>query len=535
MTVKPLLAGGLLLGLAAAETSVTPAIEGADLFKNGLVVLRASFPAAAAGEYVWEDAPTAVHGSFWVEGDTVLETRGGSRSVLETVRAEGATGDPQKDLAGQEVRVFLEDTTPKTGVVWELPEEEAAPPEIVDPFMRGAPRREEPPEATSGTFLVLRTEEGERVMIARSRIRWIEAPDRFAPQQRRVERPVLRFKVGEGGGEDARVRVSWLARGMSWAPSYRVELGEGGKMVIEQSAVIRNELIDLEGTELGLISGFPNVRFGEVESPLWPGTTLAGFFSQLGQPFGRPSLAIAQNIASNAMSYAGGAGALPDLGEPGVGSDDLHIEAVGARDLAKGESLALSVDAADADFERVVEWTVPDARDARGRYAHREMGDGSDEPWDAVRFRNPFDFPMTTAPAMIRDGGRFRGQTRSDWVNPGEVNCLRVTKALSVRAEYSEVEEEGEREIVWIGGNDYQRTKVKGTMKLRNARGEAVTMSIRAEFSGELLEADRDPGKRLRTEGVGSVNPRRELVWDFELGAGEEAEFGFRYSVLVDR
>ena len=87
---------------------------------------------------------------------------------------------------------------------------------------------------------------------------------------------------------------------------------------------------------------------------------------------------------------------------------------------------------------------------------------------------------------------------------------------------------------MWVGGNDYRRTKVKGTLLLHNFRGKEVTLSIRSCFSGELLEADGSPEARLRTEGVTSVNPRRELVWTLKLAPGEEKILAFRYSVLVD-
>jgi hypothetical protein len=271
-----------------------------------------------------------------------------------------------------------------------------------------------------------------------------------------------------------------------------------------------------------------------VDSPLWPHANLASFFSQLsGQRWGGGNPVTSQIMSNAISSYEPPAGTLPDVEESGAGSADIYIQPIGARELAKGESLAMSVARKEAAFERVVEWSVNDPRDPRGRYTRREPSD-EEAPWDAVRFRNPFDFPMTTAPAMIVEQGSFRGQTRSDWVNPGQVNCLRVTKALSVRAEYHEVEEEGKREVVWIAGDDFRRTTAKATLKLHNARATPVTMSIRMEFSGELLEADRNPEKRLRTEGISSVNPRRELLWDIQLEPGEEAAIGFRYSVLVD-
>ena len=51
---------------AAEETVVTPAIESVGLFKNGLAVVRATFPVKGPGSYRWDKVPRVVHGSFWV-------------------------------------------------------------------------------------------------------------------------------------------------------------------------------------------------------------------------------------------------------------------------------------------------------------------------------------------------------------------------------------------------------------------------------------------------------------------------------------
>lgn len=540
MKLRLLCLAPLLAAAARSETPVDPTIDGVELFKNGLAVVRASFPAPAAGDYLWNEAPRAVHGTFWVESDMPVETRGGLKTEREVADGESASGDLQRDLAGHEVVVHFKSGEQITGKVWTLPDPAPEPPDVPEPArdLFASPSRQpaqrtlKPQQpSTTGSFLVVETGDGQRQLLDRSLIARIETGAGFAPRTRWVEKPTLRFKVADAGDPQRRIRVSWLAHGLSWAPSYLVELGDNGRMEIEQAAVIRNELLDLNATEIGLISGFPHIRFDEVDSLLWGGTTLDSFFSQLGGPTNRPTFAIASNVAYQSSSPS----PLPDLSEPGASGDDLHIEPIGPRDLARGESLSLPVARKSTDFERVVEWTVPDPRNARGRYQTGADDDDRDEPWDAISFRNPFAFPMTTAPAMIRDDGHFRGQTRSDWVNPGQTTCLRVTKALSIRADYTEIEEEDGREIVYIAGDDYQRTNVKGTLKLHNSRGEAVRMNVTAEFSGELLEAGRDPEKSLRTEGVSSVNPRRELKWTFDLGAGESTEISYRYSVLVDR
>jgi hypothetical protein len=96
-----------------------------------------------------------------------------------------------------------------------------------------------------------------------------------------------------------------------------------------------------------------------------------------------------------------------------------------------------------------------------------------------------------------------------------------------------ENEEEGERRIVSIGGRTFRETDVAGELSATNHRKEAVALLIRRRFSGELLEADREPTVNQLEEGVYDVNRRNELVWNVEVQAGESITLGYRYKVLV--
>jgi hypothetical protein len=123
----------------------------------------------------------------------------------------------------------------------------------------------------------------------------------------------------------------------------------------------------------------------------------------------------------------------------------------------------------------------------------------------------------------------------SFWVNKGEEATIHITKALSIRTRSVEHEEPGKREIVYIAGDDYQKTVVKGELFLSNHRDETVKVVIRRRFSGELFGADGNPQCVLREEGVWSVNKRNELTWTLTLDAGDEKNVAYRYSVLVNR
>ena len=97
---------------------------------------------------------------------------------------------------------------------------------------------------------------------------------------------------------------------------------------------------------------------------------------------------------------------------------DLHFEPIGKRSLLDGETLSLTLAKAKVDYERIVEWTV-------ANQAQSKDGEASNEDvWDVLHFRNPFTFPMTTAPAMVTEKGQFNGQRTCYWANAGEETSL---------------------------------------------------------------------------------------------------------------
>ena len=523
----------------AGETAITPATRSAALFKNGVVLIRTGFDAPAAGDYVWVDPPPSVHGAFFVEGVQGIAVRSTQRDMPAT-GVEMLTGSLQQDLSGADVSVTLAGEGGQTfsevqGTVWRQPADTKRtwntrydPQNPYASLIQGNAAGQG--AQMSGSYLVMEAGGG-RQYLATSRISAVKVLKPAAARPP-VTHSVLIFFVPAAGPVD----ISFLTRGMAWIPSYRVDLTGPKQLRLTQSAVVRNELMDLPAAELQLLSGYPNIKFSHVDSMLSPGANLTSFFQQLSQD-GRPAQgSMSQQMAYNSISNSASAAApLPEPDKATAG-EDLHAESIGKRALAAGDSLSLDVASANCECERVIEWKVPDYRDDYGRLTRqRQQGhDDESDPWDAVQFPNPLKFPLTTAAASVTEGGKFLGQSMANWTAPGQTVCVRITKALTIRGEYSEVEEEGAREKIWIGGNDYQKTRVKGELKLANSRSEAVKVVVRADFSGELLEASNDPAKSLRPDGVWSVNPHRQLEWTITLPAGKTQTLTYRYAVNVD-
>ena len=497
----------------AADVPATSKIVSVDLFKNGLAVVRREATLGKAGAYILDDVPDPIHGTYWIESPVPVETVVKMREV-EVPVADASPGNLQDDLAGKKVTIHFkgEKLPPVLGVMAKFK----------------APKDEVPQVSR---FLVIETAKG-RSYIESSEIASVEAEAGDGKVKRR--RPRLLLTLGATDRLETKVVIRYLTRGITWAPSYKLDIADPKTLTLEQSAVIKNELAEISDAEVRLISGFPSVQLGQVRSLMSPRSNMDRFFEDLSRGESGFSLGGNQMLIQNSQFNASqlfmpNSGAIP-AGE-GV---DLHYESIGKRTLADGEALALTVAKGTAPYERIVEWLVPDSRDAQGRAMQGPATD-DDSAWDALRFKNPLKFPMTTGPAMVVAGGKFNGQRTTGWVNVGEETVLRVDKALSVRTRSTENEDpkDGNRDLVWVGGRQYRKTTIEGEVAVSNNRKEAIQLVIRRRFSGELISAEAEPKTTLREEGAYSVNKRNELFWNIPLKSGEERKLKYRYSVLV--
>jgi hypothetical protein len=493
-----------------------------------------------AGTFVLQDVPEPVHGTFFIQSEAALEAQVSERIVQKPLK-KADNLSLLDAVEGRTATFFFSDAriAPVTGKLERAGERARRYSTSYEQpaYNYGWHRLDSPPQPTP-ELAVLQTDTG-TMLLNPSLIQYakLEGKEEVFVKQRA---PVLLLKAGPDVNKPTTALITYLSKGMAWAPSYRVDISDPKTLAIEQSAVVRNELEDLDGVEVELISGFPSIQFAHVLSPLSPKTTWAQFFTQLNQRIGSGS-ELAANMRQQVVA-ANDPGPLGlDLGARPAGEGvDLHYQPIGPRSLKEGDALLVSTGSEKAAYERIIEWIIPDLRNEFGQPVDewRRQQDPEkyqDAAWDAVRFRNPFKFPMTTGAATIVANGRFNGQRTSFWVNCGEETSLHITKALSVRTRSTEREEEGKREDFPIGSHHYWKTVVAGELRINNHRNEDVKVVIRRQFSGELISADGEPKKMLREEGVYSVNPRQQLYWTVTLKAGEEKTLNYRYSVLVLR
>ena len=177
------------------------------------------------------------------------------------------------------------------------------------------------------------------------------------------------------------------------------------------------------------------------------------------------------------------------------------------------------------------------------------------EVWEVLRFNNPFDFPMTTAPASVSADGRFLGQNSSYWTAPGTELTVPITRAMSVQV-ISDEEERGGKlepwEIIDPSGNivqnnekrptlysfnrsgRYRKQTVDATLTVKNLRKENVKITVTREIMGEYLKSASSPEVKILVEPNSNVfNRTHELKWDLTLKPGETRKIEYSYERFV--
>ncbi|MBN2580035.1 MAG: hypothetical protein JXB10_13685 [Pirellulales bacterium] len=574
--MKKLAFFGVLIGLVgtafgAAEKPLKTRIASLGLLKNGLAVVQRTAEAEGPGEYRLADVPEPVYGTFWVTSPAPVSCRVTYRTEEAPLGAT-PSGNFQDGLAGRQVEIRFAEPglAPVEGKVVEFsaggPTSAFGAASVNFPSYYPVPA--EPGYRAAGGYLVLETAQG-TCYVDPQRIAMLQVKGKVVTVKRR--RPVLLLHVGDTKQKPGTVTISYLAKGMAWAPSYRLDLTGPKRLTLRQGAVIKNELEPIEDARIALISGYPHVKYGHVPSLLSPRMSWDMFLSAFAQGMNTPQTVVAQQIVAPypQQETEGGNDPLAMLADRDT---DLHFQDVGKLTLGQGDALALETASGEANYESIVLWTVgghreanrPDAPPTAGipifsmpqviastiptspstsiadpcmpwmpaqgvSPSGSASGESGENVWDVVRFRNPLKFPMTTAPALIVADGRFAGQATCPWSNPGEEVGVRVGKALNLRVQDQEEEVPGSRKAANVAGKNVLQVEREGTLRMRNLRAQPVTLVVECPYAGELLTSDGDPKDTLLRDDLGSLNQRRQLTWSLKLKPGKEAKRTYRY------
>ena len=351
------------------------------------------------------------------------------------------------------------------------------------------------------------------------------------------ERPVLILEL-EKPARGEMVAVSCLATGAAWTPSYLIDLTDPETAKFHAKAVIVNEIADFENVELELVTGFPNIKFGDDISPMALRQRLAGLLQVRGGRAGQVDIfnqmVIGSNVAGSDESWSL---PTPEYSTVGTGhvAEDLFFYPVEKFTLKKNETALKPLFSAEMPYQHVYIWKVDDAVDVSGNYRSETQPSEplAEEVWHSCRLTNTLDMPLTTAATEFVADGQFVGQDICYYTSPGTETTIRINKALNVRAEESEVEVARTRDALRLRHGNYDLVEVKGELKLRNGLSETIALEVTKNLTGEVIETTPQAHVLPTAKGLMSVNTKHVLTFKIDLESGNTAVLTYRYQIYI--
>jgi hypothetical protein len=345
---------------------------------------------------------------------------------------------------------------------------------------------------------------------------------------------------------DAWVRVSYLAKGITWAPSYLVDVSDAKEAKIAAKAVIINEAENLNGAQVELVTGFPNLQFADVMDPMGLKEDLARFLQTLAR--GRPETEerYRASVMTQSVAYRGAGvmgymeerdAAMPQYGAAaGRVAEDLFLYPLESVTLARGERGYYPLFTETVPYEEIYQWQIPDYITPEEQYGQpRERADQPEVVWHSVKLTNTTKVPWTTAPAETTKESQLLGQDTLNYTPPKGQATLRITQAVSVKAEQTELEVKRERDAVQMYGSSYDRITIEGKLRVRNFLEKTISLEIKKTLSGEVKKMTPEAKAERLARGLARMNPVHSLTWSIQLKPGAEQELAYVYEALIRR
>jgi hypothetical protein len=505
--------------LAGNDSSLLfkPEVKSLALFKNGLgFFVREGEAVLKNGWAETELVPGASLGSIWItplDKDTALDSVISFKDETHTTVTATDIMELLKINTGKRVIIKYGDET-------------------IDGIIKSA-----------ASLIIIETKAG-TVVLNVSSISEAKFPDSFFSDiTRNTEIKKIKFKM-ISNKDKVRLGVSYLQKGISWIPDYRVNLEDQTYARISMNATMINDIEDIRDADVYFVVGYPHFAYSEMLSPLSLQQSLAEFIASLTSGSITPrTFDNFSNIMTQSISYGNertradvfGYSSESAAGLPGENNEDLFFYNKKGVTLQKGERGYYNIFSDTVQYKHVYEWEIPDLIhiDYYGRTLSRDTKEEREQVWHSIKLTNSTDYPWTTAPAFTVNGWKPLGQDKLSYTPKGASTHLKLTIATDIKTDRNE--NEVSRTQVKVSGDDYDLITIRGEISMKNFKSQDITLEIKKLIVGEVLSTTYN-GKAVKTvQGLTSVNPNSIITWTIPVKANENIIVNYRYQIYKYR
>ena len=396
---------------------------------------------------------------------------------------------------------------------------------------------------------------------------------------RNVRSLSVRYAISKShSGKIAGANLSYLTRGLMWAPSYMLRQDTQQKrLTLQGMACLLCDLPFFKGESIdsvALVAGQPKMECQNISDPLASGVSAADFINELGINDNQSSGArgvrgrgakVQKRMAPMMMqcNSFGAGGSFPEAAmesaegiSDGENMDDLYFYKLKNVPLNYNRPMSLPF----------LQLSTPEQYHDVYFFDLNNKGSGEDETLieatHAITFKNTSGQPFTTAPVSVliegdrakddmdidqpkkeRKENNFLVQGLMKFTGPNKIATIEITKALDVEGKFV-IETSKDRTVEAkkkMHNDDYELVSVQktGTVVISNTKKEEIKCKVDHLLYGQLEKSDPSPmevterhNSRVYSHQQNTdLNNTAKYVWEIKVPAKGKAELVFTYHI----
>lgn len=506
------------------------------LFKNGYSQVSLVGELPAAKELELRGLPVPVEGSLWwqlPQGARAVQVAGSIRErELPAVRY--STAELLAANVGKKVRLVMHGGQVYEGELTRQPL--PTPAALTYPNHGGSAQQQ---QLSQQAPVFLKNGQGELQEVAMDSVLSVSFAEPPAVPTRMEFQPLLTMELSEPAAGGA-LRVECLAGGLSWQPTYRLDISD--KAELSCMAIITNDMVDLEGVQLELVTGNP-----ELGSDGLPISSLTRLHSMANR---------GDVYRSRSMTT----GAVPSWKAKDVDEDDESDDEGNFSEVTRTQELyhyAIPNFSArkDSTVAREIFLQKPLCRHIYtcNIDSHQDI-DNEIVVWHCLNIKNEAVWPWSPGTLVCYSGGKLLARTVLPRTAPGQESRLRLATTLEVKASQSEklvgskplvaspttqVDDSDDSDDDVFASKPAKHGKpigkiasvYQGEIALQNNAEHPVEVELSKNVIGRVTVA-LDAERVKDSPGGNAENPYSRILWRIQLAPGESKTCSYCYELV---
>lgn len=489
------------IGLANGQM----AIKSISVFKNGTAFIQKSGNVKLQnGKFLWkEELPNAIYGTFWFASTNgKIQGISSSNDTLQVMREWVTFFDLLKANIGNEVEIATSEGW-KKGVVLDA---------------KGS--------ANKGVILLKNGDE--ITLLKENNIKEVKLKSSMKTNYMVEEEwPTIELNFATKA-KNAHLDVMYLSGGIRWTPMYKLLLTSDKEGVLNMRASVKNDGEDILNSNMNLVVGSPNMfttsqitdllDFGTQTIPL----NTFKVSSMANKSSGFYEMDDAQNDTKNSTATS---------------MEDLYLFNLKNITLKKGARAFYPLLETKVKVEHKYVCTLNNNVSVNNnyftKYSASQIGG---EVLHQLKMWNNSSNPFSSGTILINKNEKGNevalATTVLDYTAMENCAYLTLSNAPDIEIKEEEIEVERTGKTKYWNKNKYIAIKVQSTVTIKSYKSKDVQMELKKLVYGTLENSD-NPWKKTIFVNQYYVNGGTNVLWSFDLKAGEEKKIVYTYTVYI--